>query len=248
MAVKLPKDWKALDIDHARNKARNRIYRVGIELEGGWDRLPPGTRLTHDGSVRFPMPIACVGEMPSGILDTAKGSPTYWENWLRTNYPKHTNETCGMHVHLSFKTAFAYNRLMTIQYPATVVAEYRKWAQREGLNEKHPLWPRLDGKSKYCQLKFDADGQVMNRDKDHNQERPGHRYTVINYCYSRYSTIECRLLPMMDTTDRAIRAVQELLDITNAFLVALPLKREVRHRVDHEADDSMDVSETRLYV
>lgn len=245
---RLPKDWKPLDIDQARTKARNRIYRVGLELEGGWDKLPPGTRLVRDGSVRFPVPIAHVGEMPSGILDVSKDSPTYWATWLTKNYPQHTNETCGMHVHMSFKTAFAYNRLMTVQYPATVVEEFRKWAKVLGMPNTHPIWPRLWGESRYCQFKFDADRQVQNRDKDHNQERPGHRYTVINYCYSRYSTLECRLLPMMGNAKQAAQAIQELLDITNAFLLALPVRREPKQRIEHALDESVDRTETRIQV
>lgn len=242
------KDWVPLDIDKARQRARNRIYRVGLELEGGWNKLPAGTRLVHDGSVRFAIPINHVGEMPSPVLDVVKDSPTFWQTWLRTNYPHHVNETCGLHVHLSFKTAFAYNRLMTAQYPATVVEEFKKWAKAEALSGEHPIWSRLMDKSRFCQHTFDADRQVINRDKDHNQERNGHRYTVINYCYSRYSTIECRLLPMMGNIDQAIRAVQELLDVTNAFLLALPIGREVKQKVSHEADDSTERTVTRIYV
>ena len=246
--LKQQKDWEALDISALRGRARNRVYRVGLELEGGWSKLPPGVRLAHDGSVRFQIPVPHIGEFPSGVLDIAKGSPTFWQTWLKINYPQFVNETCGMHVHLSFKTAFAYNRIMTAQYPATVVKEFIAWAKREELPVTHPIWPRLAGQSRYCQHKFDADAQVRNIDKDHNQERVGHRYTVINYCYGRYSTAECRLLPMMDTVERATRAIQELLDITNAFLVALPVKREPKQKIAHECEDGLEQVETRLYV
>ena len=61
-----------------------------------------------------------------------------------------------------------------------MVEEFKKWAKKEGLVDTHPLIPRLGGQSRFCQFKFDADGQVQNHDKDHNQDRPGHRYTVIN--------------------------------------------------------------------
>ena len=248
MAVKLPKDWKAVDISQARGKARNRIYRVGLELEGGWNNLQPGIRLVHDGSVRFATAVPHIGEMPSPVLEVIKGSPTYWVPWLKVNYPHHINETCGMHVHMSFKTAFAYNRLMTPQFPATVVEEFKKWAKTEGLVATHPLMSRLGGNSRYCQFKFDADGQVMNKDKDHNQDRPGHRYTVINYCYGRYNTIECRLLPMMGNFDQAFRAVNELLEITNAFLIGLPMKREPKHILKHDVEDLMERTIIRFHV
>ena len=246
------KDWKPVDISRFREKARNRVYRVGIELEGGWDRLPPGVRLVHDGSVQFgrklgdPMPNQ-VGELPGGPLDVVKGSPTYWGQWLRTNYPQHVNETCGMHVHLSFKTAFAYNRIMRAEYPATVIEEFKRWSKAEELAPEHPIWSRLAGKCKYCQHRFDADSQVLNREKDHNQERAGHRYTVINYCWARYNTAECRLLPMMRDAAQATRAVQELIDITNAFLLATGGKEE-KLKVNHQVEEGMERVSTRLYV
>lgn len=246
--AKLQKEWVPLDISAARGKSRNRIYRVGLELEGGWDKLPAGTRIVRDGSVAIPVPCNHVGEMPSGILDVSKDSATYWGKWLKTNFPHHVNETCGMHVHASFKTAFAYNRLMTAKYPATIVEEFRRWSKKVGLPDNHPIWPRLDNKSRYCQHYFDADCQVDNREKDFNQERKGHRYTVINYCYGRYSTLECRLLPMMKDVELSTLAVQEFLDITNAFLVALPLKKEPKERLEHKSDDEVDRTSTRLYV
>lgn len=246
------KDWKPVDIEAFRKKCRNRVYRVGIELEGGWDRLPAGVRLVHDGSVQFgrkpgEMIPAHHGELPGGPLDVVQGSPTYWGQWLRTNYPQHVNDTCGMHVHLSFKTAFAYNRIMRAEYPATVIAEFLKWSKREALAEDHPIWPRLQGKCKYCQHRFDADNQVINRDKDHNQERAGHRYTVINYCWARYNTAECRLLPMMANADQATRAIQELIDVTNSFLLATGGKEE-KSKVRHEVDEGVERVSTRLYV
>lgn len=246
--ARLPKNWKALDIEAFRSKARNRVYRIGIELEGGWDVLPPGVRLQHDGSIDFDKPIRHVGEWPIGPLDLVKDSPMYWVKALTVAYPQHVNETCGMHVHLSFKTAFAYNRLMMPQYPATVVAAFSAWATKTGLSGSHPIWHRLEGLSRYCQFKFDADNQVLNGEKDHDQRRVGHRYTVINYCYGRYNTIECRLLPMMETAKQAVSAIQELVDVTNAFLLAVPIKREPKQRTEHVVEDSMDITETRIHV
>ena len=153
-----------------------------------------------------------------------------------------------MHVHINFKSAFSYNRVMTAAYPATIVEAFKTWAKQKQLPDTHPIWPRLAGKSRYCQHVFDADNQVRATEKDHNQERPGHRYTVVNYCYGRYCTAECRLLPMMATAELAVEAVQELLDVTNAFLVALPAKREPKQQVEHVVDEGIDQVRTQLYV
>lgn len=110
---------EALDIDKARGKGRNRIHRIGIELEGGWRKVPPGTQIGPDGSVqitRYQDERLIVGELSSPPLSLdPKDEPIYWTTWLKKFYPSHVNETCGMHVHLSFKLALTYERLMTPQ-------------------------------------------------------------------------------------------------------------------------------------
>jgi hypothetical protein len=226
----------ALPLESVLHKAPNRIYRVGIELEGGWTKLPTGCRgLAHDGSVSIPSESAVspplqLGELPSGVLTLME-----WAVWLKANYPQKVNQTCGMHVHLSPRTALCYSRLMDPSYPGTVVAYIRRWAEREGLPSDHSMWPRVKGKSIYCQHLYMADDQVRNVTKDHNQGRQGHRYTVINYCHGRYGTVECRLLPMMDSVEQATRLVQEFIDITNGFLRATR-RKELRAKVDVEGD------------
>lgn len=261
------KPTDAIDLDKVLGKARNYIYRVGIELEGGWKTLPDGCRgLTHDGSVviqadaepltpvqmrreqqtiqrqldrgdittrmaqqainnltRGRTPDLQQGELPSEILEVEK-----FPAWMRTFYPSHVNASCGLHVHMSFLQAIYYQRLMTPAYPATIVKYVASWAKGEGLPADHPIWARLSGKSEYCQHRYFADQQATSP-KDHDRRRVGHRYTVINYCHREHGTIECRLLPMLDTAEQGIRAVQNVLNITNAFLHAYR-RKEVRHK------------------
>lgn len=239
-----------LDIDRFRGKHRNRVYRVGIELEGGWTKLPLGVRaLQHDGSIGQGAPLVCpsgdsltVGELPSSPLTLEE-----WSKWLKKHYPQVVNHTCGMHVHLSFRTALTYSRLMCPEYPGTVINEITKWAKKEALPKEHCIWSRLKGKSVYCQHVYSADEQVRTTTKDHNRERAGHRYTVINYCWARVSTLECRLLPMMDNVDRAERLIQEYIDITNAFLMATG-KREQSARIDVEVDNEERREERRIFA
>lgn len=229
-----------IDISAILGKARNKVYRVGIELEGGWRKLPAGTGgVDRDGSVRFneefPVgeivydpttgmnrytypkgkPPAHIGELPSPAL-----SMDQWEKWVQQHYPSDVNKTCGCHVHMSFRSALMYQRLMDPRYQATVIAELEKWARAKAFEEDHPIWDRLAGKSEYCQHKFFADEQASNARKDYDHFRQGCRYTFINYCFSRHGTIECRGLPMMKTSDLAIEAIQQLFNITSAFLTA----------------------------
>ena len=238
---------KSLDLSGSKGKSPIRIYRIGFELEGGWTKLPPGTRgLQHDGSVQIERGLGetalVTGELANGPMSMQE-----WEGWLKTHYPQKVNQTCGMHVHLSPRTALAYSRLMDPCYPGTVVEYFKKWATHKGLSNDHPIWPRLKGKSIYCQHLYMADDQVRNVTKDHNQQRPGHRYTVINYCHGRYGTVECRLLPMMDTTKEAISMVQELVDITNAFL-KVTRRKEARHHLETVADGDSLKENRRIFV
>lgn len=211
---------KAIDLSRLEGRPiKNRVRRVGIELEGAWRKLPAETRLEHDGSVVFaPGTIergAILGELPSPPLEMNE-----WEAWLRKFHPDFVNETCGMHVHMSFANALTYQRIMDPRFPATVIAYVGEWAKAKRLDNNHCIWSRLRGDSQYCQHKFFADDQVSHTRKDHDRARTGNRYTVINYAYSRYGTAECRLLPMMRTADESIDAIRNLISITNKYLVA----------------------------
>lgn len=199
-----------------------RTHRVGIELEGGWDAVPKGRKLIRDGSIQNIL-SSCVGELVSEPLEIKT-----FEAWMRACYPPYLNDTCGLHVHQSFESAMNYQRLMTPEFPATIIACMIDWAKRVKLPQENSLWRRLekDG-SEFCQHIFHADEQASTPGKDYDKHRNGHRYTVINYCYARNRTMECRLLPMMPTVDLGVSAVNEIIKITNAFLVATGKREKV---------------------
>lgn len=235
-----------IELDQVKPR-RSRIHRIGVELEGGWATIPPRTQLIHDGSVQFERDITGqpqhVGELPSPPLDRKS-----LIQWMKIYYPSHVNATCGMHVHLSFETAFLYQQLMEKEYPSTVVEYFKKWATKKGIPNDNAIWDRLNGKSTYCQHVFMADVQAMNARKNFDRARGGHRYTVINYCWSRLKTLECRLLPMMPTVDEAIEALDELISITDRFLVT-STKKESLLKVSTEDDlDSAEVEEVNEVV
>jgi len=239
---------KPLDLGDWLAKARNLVYRIGIELEGGWDVLPEDANITDDWSVIFDAdanayrknhrrwPADYKGPQYVGELPSAPMEVTQFEQWLRKYYPSHVNVTCGMHYHLSFKDALPYQRLMTEAFPATMVAEIHKWglAQVEAgkLPGDHPLFSRCKGESEYCQHLFHADQQARTARKEYDHHAPGHRYTVINYAYLR-GTVENRLLPMMPTADLACAMIQHALQVTNAFIFASK-GREPREDIEIE--------------
>ena len=173
------------------------------------------------------------GELPSPPLD-----PKAFPKWVGAYYPSHVNETCGLHVHMSFNTKLTYQRLMTPLYEDAVVEWLKVWAREQGLHEDHPIWKRLNGENDYCRLgRYCADQQALARQKGRNRDAPVNRYTAIHYAYGLHGTIECRILPMMEDAGMAVRAIQRLLDITNAFILT-QIKKEVMER-EEIVDDGM---------
>lgn len=226
----------AIDSILARPRKKNFIWRVGLELEGGWLKVPEGVDLAHDGSVcginlkpeeqQLPAEIVAAMKIKSGELPSSPMEVRQVESWMRESYPSHVNETCGLHVHMSFKSALHYMWLMVPEFQETVKQYVQKWAEAENLDAKHPLWKRLRGENTYCADGFYADLQASQTRKSYNHDGPGNRYTMINYCHGLHETLECRLLPMFEDVDQGIRAVQNVIDVTNACIVAAAKKSD----------------------
>lgn len=225
-----------------RSILRNRVSLVGVELEGGWINPTFVQQIIHDGSViGLPREARVIGELPSPPMTTTK-----LDKWVVTHYPKYVNESCGMHVHMSFETPWVYQRLVDPRYPSTIIKYVGEWAKKENLIKDHPIWTRLAGKSVYCQHIFDPSEQSKAVKKGFDRGRPGHRYTVVNYCYSRTNTIEVRLLPMMETAEQAVRAINHVIQVTNAFLVATARREAKKLAVISVETDT--INESREFV
>lgn len=245
------KEWKVaykekpFNIDAPLTRAstiRDRIFKVGVELEGWWDKLPSkdvaivrdsSVRPTNDAGEYVEWNHALQGELPSPPLERTKIA-----QWVKVNHPQHVNWTCGMHVHMSFKAALSYSRLLVEAYPATVVEYMKRWADKQGFPQSHPIWARLadkpcmPGLDNYCRHIFDPDGQLKNARKDYDHHRVGNRYTAVNYCYNNDEkhTVEIRLLPMFSSAETANSAIEELLNITNCFLFSYTLKAGAKEK------------------
>jgi hypothetical protein len=228
-----------LNIDNLLGEPKNRVKKVSVELEGGWSVVPPGVALERDGSVfqdNHPVGYRC-GELPVGPYQ-----PAAIPKILKKYYPQLVDRTCGMHIHMSFATLRHYQWLMEEEYQETILEYLSRWAKEEAFPKNHHIWERLSGESVYCQKQFWPDEQVgWKGRKDHDQHRHGHRYTVVHYC-GRLNTIEIRVLPMMKEVDQAIRAVNEVINITNASLVLLS-KRDKGSKSDLVVKDRIEVFE-----
>lgn len=209
---------------------RNRVAKLGVELEGGWKRRVTGVSIEEDMSVfkhvrddaacgrmgRLNYPGIVFGEIPVGPIQ-----PAYLKKAFTKYYPDLIDATCGLHVHMSFDRTYHYTVLAdSPTYQETVCEYLKRWAVAEGLPPEHCIWGRLQGNSDYAQKKFWPQAQMGTVRKDHDKVRYGHRYTAIHYGYGRYRTVECRLLPMFTDQAVGVRAVKQLIAITNAYLLA----------------------------
>jgi hypothetical protein len=221
-----------LNLDPILGRPRNRVARCGVELEGGWKTVPPGCAMEMDGSVfkgyRDSYPEYKFGEIPIGPI-----VPAALKKFMKKYYPHKVDLTCGMHVRMSFERLLEFHWLMDPKYQETILEYLTRWAKKEDFPKSHHIWDRLSGKSIFCQKRWWPDAQVNYRGtKDHDQNRYGHRYTIINYC-GRTNAVEVRVLPMMDTVEQAIRAVEYVIEITNASLFLLGKKEApIKGRLD----------------
>jgi len=221
----------------------NRINLVGIELEGGWDKAVQGYEIIRDGSVKFDPPQGRYDYNPRTgerefVLTGGKTAPKYAvgeivsgrtgmkiaaiEPWLTRCYPQHVNETCGLHVHMSFTNKLNYSRLMSQEYLDQMIRELRLWGEREGITDKR-FWNRLDPNhpwtQQHCAHLFLGDKQALIRKKDYNSRGTSHsRYTFINFCEAQHHTVEVRGLTMFEDSATAYKAIMCVLDTTNRFL------------------------------
>jgi hypothetical protein len=187
------------------------IDKVGIELEGGWVAghvLPAGARRVGDGSVHVMGQFAHHGEVVSAPMATMAEVEAY----LTAAYPDAHNQSCGMHVHVSFKSTVDYSRLMTLAFWQYFSDRMNAWGQRVRLPASHLFWQRLAGLNTYCQKVFRPDEQAEARVKT------SARYAQLNYCFKFHGTIECRLAPVFKQARIAVSFTNELCAIYESFL------------------------------
>ena len=141
-------------------------------------------------------PVLCVHEMPA---------------WLAEYWPHKSNETCGMHVHISLTSNLNYSRLTSPRFNEYFLSEMFKWGHEINLGPRHRFWPRLEGRNTYCRKHWEPIGQMLHGDC---------RYTQLNFCYLQHGTVECRLFPMFKQLKIGTLAVYRLCEIVESYLAA----------------------------
>lgn len=184
------------------------IKDIGIELEGAWknERSLEDGEFGEDNSIEFPYSIVDnyddyeIGELRSPVLTLRN-----WRRWIRNNYPDKGNKTCGLHIHLTFKKhryifdSFATNKFQKFFYRRIKALNSRK------LKNNRVFSTRINGRCDYC---------LPIRDfKDIYKDR-----TAINFrALDDHGTLEIRILPYFHSVDKAIVAIQEILNIFNTY-------------------------------
>lgn len=188
------------------HRAYRYVHKVGVELEGGWND-PLDFSLDHDGSVMVRAEYN--GEIPSPPL-----APRAVPAWMYEHYPDAVNATCGMHVHVSVRHQWHYARLMDPEFKDFLKASLTAWGKTLKIRPDHPFWSRLRGENHYCKDEFYPELQVQHKEKG------GERYTMLNYTWARYRTVECRVLPAFAAAVIGVSAVGAVVDTFETYLRA----------------------------
>ena len=201
------------------------INRVGVELEGGWER---------DNDYRDEIKGDCSVEVNNhreydedDFDEDRDYDDTYingeivsppiskWDElatFMADRYPDMVNSTCGLHVHISTNTVGQYQALATERFYDFMKFSLRTWGKKAKIRSEHNFWKRLSGSNHYCEDFFDPDSQMFNRYKTEN------RYCIVNYCYDLHGTMEVRVLPMFKQPKVSIAAVNNILWTVNKYL------------------------------
>jgi hypothetical protein len=188
------------------------VRAIGVEMEGGW--MAPPERLYGDGSVRCSHPTTEF----SGEISYHNEDPAELFKWMKRNYPSETNDTCGMHIHVSFVNTLLYMKLMERQFFDFFVQRMREWGKAmEGSGamvggDLQSFKARISDKNIYTSSLYEPDKQ--SRPNSKNNYRRSH----LNYCYNLHGTIECRLMPMFSKFELSKDAVIVVAETMEEYL------------------------------
>lgn len=199
------------------------ILKIGVEVEGRWNQLPSrgipqdeapidedGNRqrrgLMYDGSVEFNgeggwgnlgHPIDTEGPLiGEAVSDPLR--PRQAMEWLRESYPDRVNESCGLHVHMSFPPPYL-QWLMDKEFWDYYLREIRAWAEANPVPDH--FFDRLQGNNPTCRKRWHPDEQVHG----------GHdtRYSQWNFhAFRSHGTTECRVFPAFEDVELSVSAVE----------------------------------------
>lgn len=182
-----------------------KVFRIGVEMEGGWDNPPDGVNIHPDGSVR--VTANYVGEISS--------PPKRFDEllqFIQNYYPNVVDVSCGLHFHVSVCKPNDYAHLATKKFFEHFYNQAQLWARREELPEDHPFWSRWYGNNRYAVRRFLPTEQI------HCTDKGAHRQTGLNYCWTLHGTMEVRLFPMFEEMEHTLSAARLVHDCVENYL------------------------------
>lgn len=211
----------------ARKPTTQRWLKMGLELEGAWDRptrdiaaLVSGGEERREGSVR---------NLTGSMGEVITRPHTLMENLLkdfRVLYPPRVNTSCGLHIHAQF-TPMDYSCLADTAFWKYYRMRWEKWGKENEVrmgNLASYYWARYEGRwraeepdrgtgerKNFCKAEFKPTVQLGPNQED--------RYTQLNFvAWHKYQTLEARQLPMFHDVELAVEAIEEMADIYDTYL------------------------------
>ena len=199
----------------------NPINAIGIEFEGGWDRDPRQTSLDRrrskityglhtkgDGSVELDDGDYHIGEATTDPVQWNETGRITMRHIIQNSYPDYTNETCGGHVHYSFKNIQCMRLLMEREFYDGWISNLKTMSSQLsscGQDELDSRW-----NNSYCQDLFYPEEAITGH---------GDRYAYQNWCsYGSHGTLEFRILPMFESNRDYWKAFSFLTDYIEDYI------------------------------
>lgn len=208
----------------------NRVAALGIELESGWNFQR--NDLIEDIGIKLQdfKNSVCCGELVSKPFTDYESAVEF----LKTNYVGlETQEMCSQHIHLSFKDIATYVTLNTKDFKDYFIAYMKNFGEKYPIQNEN-FWTRIEDRNKFCKNRFDSE-QIFVTKKTHNDSA---RYTVLNFCFGRFRTIESRLLPCFISVDTAIAALEATVMAFESYLeLNPPVPLDIKEHFSLDVED-----------
>lgn len=199
----------------------NSIYKMGVELEGGWgfskvDEQNLGERIKSDGSVQVSADYS--GEIEVGPEESAARLLAQVREW----YPDKTNTSCGLHIHFSFRSMAAASACASYDFERALIDHLTEWGRRRRYVDGGALLDRLNGRNTFCLRLGGGDLEsVLLPPPGREHFTSERRYRAVNWsAWWSHGTMEIRVLPAFASKTRAVEALQEVIDFVDAWATA----------------------------
>ncbi len=134
--------------------------------------------------------------------------------FIEDNIPTYTNSTAGTHIHISTFTDAEYCMLMSKKFNTAFLNALEKWKNAVLPDHiKAELNYRLAGNCVHAKAGIFIPDQQL-----HKTDYCSERYTFLNYCHDKHSTLECRVFPGFNSAKYAKLAAKFFYEFVDNYL------------------------------